>query len=97
MLILTSRNHYTVDVVVASYVVPLLWHAHETTMPPDRWSLCNRCNLCNRRPRNDDAAGRLGQVAPAQDPNRSVGPSVGVAKALHQLHRAHHQRPKPER
>ena len=24
--ILMARNHYTMDVVIASYVTPLLWH-----------------------------------------------------------------------
>jgi len=35
-LIVMSRNHYTVDVVVASYLVPLLWHAHETWAPTEK-------------------------------------------------------------
>ena len=30
-----SRNHYTVDVVVALYIVPLLWLALETKRPAD--------------------------------------------------------------
>ena len=34
-LIISTRNHYTVDVVVASYLVPLLWHAVETLGPAD--------------------------------------------------------------
>jgi len=35
MLIISVRNHYTVDVVVASYVIPLLWDVFERRGPAD--------------------------------------------------------------
>eukprot|EP01062_Namystynia_karyoxenos_P079931 TRINITY_DN8526_c0_g1_i1.p1 TRINITY_DN8526_c0_g1~~TRINITY_DN8526_c0_g1_i1.p1 ORF type:complete len:417 (+),score=135.90 TRINITY_DN8526_c0_g1_i1:94-1251(+) len=33
-MILAARHHYTVDVVVATYTTPLLWHFHNTTVLP---------------------------------------------------------------
>lgn len=35
VLTIASRNHYTADVVIAVYLVPLVWHAHETLRPED--------------------------------------------------------------
>jgi hypothetical protein len=33
--IIMARNHYTMDVVIASYVTPLLWHWYITALEPE--------------------------------------------------------------
>ncbi len=38
LLIIMARHHYTIDVVVALYVMPLIWHWYSTTFPRDSHS-----------------------------------------------------------